>query len=144
MRTSPPIYLYRRVLNAKRFIEQNYTMPLDLTQISGEASFSKFHFVRLFDRAYGRTPHQFLIRVRIEKAKELLKTEMAVSDVCFAVGFESVSSFTTLFKRLVSQTPALYQQRQAERRRQMSEKPLQFIPNCFAEKNGWVNNSNFR
>jgi len=144
MHHSPKVYLYRRVLNAKLFIEQNYAANINLNEISGEAFFSKFHFVRIFKSAYGKTPHQYLTEVRIAQAKLLLQTNMPVAEVCFAVGFDSVSTFTTLFKRLVRQTPALYQQTQAERQRQLKATPLQFIPNCFAQKNGWVNNSNFQ
>jgi AraC-like DNA-binding protein len=141
---SSKVYLYRRVLNAKLFIHQNYAANINLDEISGEAFFSKFHFLRIFKSAYGKTPHQYLTGVRIAQAKLLLQTGQSVAEVCFAVGFDSVSTFTTLFKRLVRQTPALYQQTQAERQRQLKATPLKYIPNCFAEKNGWVNNRNFQ
>jgi len=144
MHPSSKVYLYRRVLNAKLFIEQNYTASINLNEISGEAFFSKFHFLRIFKSAYGKTPHQYLTAVRIAQAKQLLQTSRPVSEVCFTVGFDSVSTFTTLFKRLVRQTPALYQQTQAERQRQLKATPLKYIPNCFAEKNGWVNNRNIQ
>ena len=145
MSSLPPIYLYRRVLKAKFFIEEHYRMPLNLDQISDEASFSKFHFIRLFKslKAYGKTPHQFLTSYRLEKAKALLQTDMSVSNVCFAVGFESITTFTSLFKHYVAQTPAFYQQEQAKRKLQMRNAPLNFVPNCFAEKIGWKN-SNFQ
>ena len=138
MSNSPKIYLYRRVLNAKLFIEQHYHEPIDLNVISGEALFSKFHFVRIFKSAYGKTPHQYLIQVRVEKAMLLLQAAMPVSNVCFSVGFESVSSFTTLFRNMTGKTPALYQQEQLERQKQLKAAPLKFVPNCFAEKNGWA------
>jgi len=112
--------------------------------MSGEASFSRFHFMRIFKTTYGKTPHQYLTWVRIERAKLLLKTDMSVSNVCFSVGFESVSTFTTLFKKLVGKTPAYFQQIQAERKRQIAEAPLRFVPGCFAEKSGWKNNSNIQ
>jgi AraC-like DNA-binding protein len=138
------VYLYKRVLNAKLFIDDQYHTSINLDRISGEAAFSKFHFMRVFKVTYGKTPHQYLTWVRIQRAKQLLKTGMPVADVCFAVGFESVSTFTTLFKKVVFETPARYQQIHAERTRQMAEVPLKFIPNCFAEKNGWSNNSNIQ
>lgn len=138
MTTLPNIYIYRRVLKAKLFIDAHYDTAIDLDAISGEAYFSKFHFIRLFKNSYGKTPHQYLTWVRIEKAKLLLQKDMPVASACFAVGFESVSTFTTLFKRMVRQTPAAYQERQQLRQREIKEKPLKFVPNCFAEKNGWV------
>ncbi|MFD2326609.1 helix-turn-helix domain-containing protein [Mucilaginibacter galii] len=131
-------------MNAKLFIEQHYAANINLNEISGEAFFSKFHFLRIFKSAYGKTPHQYLTAVRITQAKRLLQTPAPIVEVCFAVGFDSVSTFTMLFKRLAKQTPALYQQTQAERQRQLKNTPLKYIPNCFAEKNGWVNNRNFQ
>ncbi len=68
----PKAYLYRRIVQAKLFIDSNYTDNIDLDNISDEAYFSKFHFTRLFKKIYGRTPHQYLTFVRIEKAMLLL------------------------------------------------------------------------
>jgi AraC-like DNA-binding protein len=87
---------------------------------------------------YGSTPHQYLIKVRIENAKELLQKGVAAADTCFAVGFDSVSSFTTLFKKYTRLSPAVYQQHYKERQEQIQKVPLQFIPNCFAEEKGWT------
>jgi AraC-like DNA-binding protein len=98
----------------------------------------------LFKTVYGKTPHQYLTRVRIEKAKELLEQIFHISDVCFSVGFDSVSSFTGLFKRIYSETPSAYQRRYRLRQKKIKLNPLGFIPNCFAEHNGWEKNSNFQ
>jgi AraC-like DNA-binding protein len=68
----------------------------------------------------------------------LLQTRMAVADVCFSVGFDSVSSFTGLFKRITSTTPSFYQKLQLKRKEEIRKMPLKFIPNCFAENNGWL------
>ena len=65
----PKIYLVRRVVQAKLFIDEHYAERLDLDNISDEACFSKFHFIRLFRNIYGKTPHQYLTTVRIEKPK---------------------------------------------------------------------------
>jgi AraC-like DNA-binding protein len=138
MNISPRIYLYKRVLIAKLFIDGHYDENIDLNNIAGEASFSKFHFLRIFKNIYGKTPHQYLTWVRIEKAKQLLRTGMTIANVCCSVGFDSISTFTMLFKRVVLATPAVYQQIEVERKEQMSKTPLNFIPNCFAEKNGWA------
>jgi len=133
----PKIYLYRRIVQAKLFIDSHFHDNIDLGAIADEAFFSKFHFIKLFKKTYDKTPHQYLISVRIEKAKLLLQTGMAVADVCFSVGFESISSFTGLFKRLSSITPSQYQKDQLKRKTEISMTPLKFVPNCFAEQKGW-------
>jgi AraC-like DNA-binding protein len=128
----PKVYLYRRIVQAKLFIDANYMHPIDLDNISEEASFSKFHFIRLFKQAYGKTPHQYLVHIRIEKAKELLRNNIAVTDACFSVGFESPGSFSTLFKKMTGLSPSAYLIRQQERKNTMQRAPLLFIPGCFS------------
>lgn len=133
----PKVYLYRRIVYAKLFIDSHFDEKIDLNNIASEAFFSKFHFIRLFNNIYKKTPHQYLSFVRIEKAKQLLITEMSAAQVCYAIGFESVSSFTGLFKRITGQTPSVYQESQHKKIKEITIAPLKFIPNCFAEKKGW-------
>ena len=140
----PKIYLYRRIVQAKLFIDSNYPDNINLNDIADEAYFSKFHFIRLFKSTYGKTPHQYLTSVRIEKAKLLLQTNIPISDVCFAIGFDSISSFTGLFKKITKMTPSVYQKKELKRKDEIKEQPLKFIPNCFAEKKGWTKFSNFQ
>ena len=81
--------LHERLCRARKFIDDSYYLPLDLSQISREACLSRYHFLRLFRDAFATTPHQYLIQRRIEKAKELLRARsLSVTDVCFEVGFE--------------------------------------------------------
>jgi AraC-like DNA-binding protein len=140
----PKVYLYRRIVKAKLFIDDNYANAIDLDHIADEAFFSKFHFIRLFKKTYGKTPHQYLTYVRIENSKLFLKKEMQVSEVCYAVGFDSISSFTGLFKRVVGQTPSAYLQECIGKQLEIKTTPLKHIPNCFAEMNGWTQKSNFQ
>jgi transcriptional regulator GlxA family with amidase domain len=140
--TYPKIYLYKRIVQAKLFIDNHFSERTDLKNIADEAYFSKFHFTRLFKTIYGKTPHQYLIAVRIDKAKELLQTNLSVMEICFAVGFDSVSSFTGLFKRCTHLTPSEYRQNFKQRREQIKKTPLEFIPGCFAGQNGWTQKSN--
>src|SRR5262249_52264278 len=96
---------YQRLMRAREFIDECYHQPLDLEQISGEACLSRYHFLRLFRRAFNKTPHQYLTQRRIEKAKELLSSSgLTVTDVCFEVGFESLGSFSSLFHKPVGAT----------------------------------------
>ena len=132
--TYPKVYLYKQIVQAKLFIDNHYPEKIDLNNISDEAYFSKFHFIRLFKKIYGKSPHQYLTWVRVEKAKDLLKTNTSITDVCFAVGFESISSFTGLFKRCAHKTPSQFQQLELERIAEMVNTPLKFVPNCFLEE----------
>jgi AraC-like DNA-binding protein len=139
----PKIYLYKRIVQAKLFIDSNFNDTIDLDNIANEAYFSKFHFIRLFKSIYGKTPHQYLTSVRIDHARLLLEKDLSVTETCFEVGFESLTSFTALFRRYAKSSPSEYQQRSKRRREEIKRSPLRFIPNCFAEQKGWTQNSNF-
>jgi AraC-like DNA-binding protein len=139
----PKIYLYRRVVQAKLFIDKCYPEKIDLTNISDEAHFSRFHFLRLFKSIYGKTPHQYLTAVRIEKAKQLFQENRSVTDVCTLVGFDSLSTFSGLFTRLTGKTPSQYLSSHQERQKQIQRTPLAFVPRCYAFMHGWAKNSNF-
>jgi len=134
----PKLYFYRRIVQAKLYIDDHYGDNIDLNNIADEAWFSKFHFIRAFKNTYGKTPHQYLIYVRIEKARELLKTGTPVSEVCYTVGFESLSSFSGLFKRMTGLSPSAYLAQQQNLQQQIKKSPLSFVPACFAEKSGWL------
>jgi AraC-like DNA-binding protein len=140
----PGIYLYRRLVQAKLFIDRHYMEDIDLNNIADEAYFSKFHFIRLFKKIYSKTPHQYLIHVRIEQARQLLIGNKSISEVCFLVGFASTTSFAVLFKKRAGLSPSQFQEQQQKRNLKMASKPLHFIPNCFAETHGWTKNRNFR
>lgn len=92
-----PFYVF--LLRAKNMMDQCYAEPLDVTALA-EASFvSRAHFIRSFKKAFGETPHQYLIGRRIERAKELLRLDaISITDVCTAVGFASLGSFSTTFR----------------------------------------------
>lgn len=129
--------MYMRAVRAKLFIDANFASAIDLNKIADEACFSKFHFVRLFKEIYGRTPHQYLTHVRIDRAKDYLADGQTVAYTCFKVGFDSISSFTGLFKRRTGQTPGQYQLERLAFKEGVAAKPLAYIPGCFAEKKGW-------
>ena len=139
----PKIYRYKRIVQAKLFMDKHFMDNIDLDNIADEACFSKFHFILLFKTIYGKTPHQYLTRVRIEQAKTLLQKELSVTETCFTVGFDSISSFTGLFRRYMNISPSECC-RQAQKRKDLIRKaPLQFIPACFAEHKGSTQKSNF-
>lgn len=119
--------VYERLRRARTFIDRCYDHPLSLDQISSEACFSRYYFLRLFRQAFNKTPHQYLIQRRIERAKELLdKDDLRVTDVCFEVGFQSLGSFSSLFHKCVGHSPNIY--REKSRRTQAAKRQ---IPGCF-------------
>lgn len=130
----PRIDLYRRIVKAKLFIDSNFHETIDVDDIADEASYSKFHFIRTFREIYGKTPHQYLIEVRVEHAKKLLADGRNVTDACMRVGFDSMGSFAALFKRRTGSTPSQYRLAKLLRRQQMLDQPLEFIPGCIIEQ----------
>ena len=100
--------LYPRIVAAKVFIDENFREDISLEDISQHAFLSRFHFHRLFSAVYKTTPHQYLTRKRIEKAKDLLADNKQVTDVCNEVGFESLGSFSVLFKKEIGFAPQYY------------------------------------
>jgi AraC-like DNA-binding protein len=94
---------------AHDLIDRDYADALDLDDLAREAGYSKYHFARTFAAAYGETPRAYLTRRRVERAKSLLRTaNLSVTEVCLLVGFESLGSFSSLFRRLVGQSPSAY------------------------------------
>jgi AraC-like DNA-binding protein len=105
------------------FIARHHAKRLTIDVLARRAGLSKFHFIRSFTARTGQTPHQYLRAKRIDRACHLLATTpMPISDVCEACGFESLSSFSGVFRRLTGETPAAYR---AARRRNV------LIPSCF-------------
>ena len=105
------------VIGIKNYIDNNYEHDLNLDFLSHTRFVSKYHLLRLFKRYYGQTPRQYLIDKRIEKSKEQLKSGLSVTQTCFAVGFESVGSFSSLFKARIGKSPSEYQKEQLSRSR---------------------------
>ncbi len=98
--------LYRRITKAKEFIDSNISEPLTLEKISGEACISRFHFLRLFKEVFGETPYQYISTMRIRKAVSLLSSgDLSVTEICSEVGFDSLSSFSWLFKQKMGLSP---------------------------------------
>ncbi|MEX0905339.1 MAG: AraC family transcriptional regulator [Balneolaceae bacterium] len=103
--------LTARIIKAKQFIDSNYSEDIELDSICREAYLSKFHFIRLFKKHYGRTPHQYVTRVRVAKAKKLIGSGMTVRGACLAVGYNSLTSFSTLFKKMTGSSPSGYRKK---------------------------------
>ncbi|MEM7105705.1 MAG: AraC family transcriptional regulator [Bacteroidota bacterium] len=95
-------------VNTKRYLDTNYAKTINLNLLAHLQHSSKYHLIRVFKRYYGITPRQYLINKRIEKAKKYLKSGKSVSETCYAVGFESINSFSNLFKAKTGQPPSIF------------------------------------
>ncbi|MEP7231344.1 MAG: AraC family transcriptional regulator [Ginsengibacter sp.] len=99
------VYLTKQVIQAKYFIDNNFSNNITLEDICKAGYISKYHLIRSFKKLYGKTPNQYSILVRINRAKELLRKDNSVLEVCFAVGFDSPTTFAGLFKKIVGSSP---------------------------------------
>lgn len=114
VKNSTRVSLYKRLSMAKAWVEQNHASSLTVERMADIAMLNPYHFIRIFKKTYGLTPHQYLIEVRIDQARILLsESDQSVSSVCNAVGFDSLSSFSRLFKARVGVSPKLYRETSA-------------------------------
>jgi AraC-like DNA-binding protein len=99
----------RHLLRAKDLADARYFEPLDVDDLAGAAGLSRAHFSREFRRAFGESPHAYLLTRRLERAAALLRnTDRSVADICFSVGLQSVGSFTSSFTRTFGASPTAY------------------------------------
>jgi AraC-like DNA-binding protein len=99
----------RHLLRARDLADSRYFEPLDVDDLARAAGLSRAHFSREFRRAFGESPHAYLLTRRLERAAALLRgTDHSVADVCLSVGLRSVGSFTTSFTRTYGVSPTAY------------------------------------
>jgi AraC-like DNA-binding protein len=126
--TAPAILLSRHLLRVRDLIDRAYAAPLAVPALARSAHVSRAYFSRSFKAAFGETPHQYLLRRRMERAKALLRAgELPVTEVCLAVGFTSLGSFSTQFRRFVGESPAAYRAR-------AGHGDLAVIPGCLVRR----------
>jgi AraC-like DNA-binding protein len=99
----------RHLLKARDLADARYFEPLSVEDLARAASMSRVHFSRAFRSAFGESPHAYLLTRRLERAASLLRsTDRSVTEICFAVGLQSVGSFTTSFTRTYGMSPTAY------------------------------------
>ena len=127
--------IYQRIVAAKVYIDDNYHEDIDLEQISKQAFLSRFHFHRLFTHIYKKTPHQYVTQTRMDAAKILLAKEgISITDVCNSIGFESLGSFSSLFRKQHGYSPQYYRNIAWLKKKLAQQEPKRFIPHCFIEQ----------
>ena len=121
----PAVPLARHLLRVRDLIDRAYADRLDLRALARSAAVSPSYFSRSFKAAFGETPHQYLMSRRMERAKALLRAgELSVTEVCMAVGFTSLGSFSAQFRRVVGESPSAYQRRD-------DHDALARLPGCY-------------
>jgi AraC-like DNA-binding protein len=99
----------RHLLRAKDLADARYMEPLGVDELARAAGLSRAHFSREFRRAFGEPPYAYLLTRRLERAAALLRTtDRSVAEICFAVGLQSVGSFTTSFTRTYGVSPTTF------------------------------------
>jgi AraC-like DNA-binding protein len=106
-KASTRLEIFRRVSHAREWMDAHFHTDISLSAIAAEAAMNSQHFLRMFKQVYLITPHQYLIELKLRKARRLLEsTEMTINEICGAIGFESVFSFSILFKNRFGQAPS--------------------------------------
>ncbi|WP_280235887.1 helix-turn-helix transcriptional regulator [Nocardia cyriacigeorgica] len=116
-----------RLRRVRDRIDREYAKPLDVEALARDAHMSAGHLSRQFKQAYGESPYSYLMTRRIERAMALLRAgELNVTEVCFAVGCQSLGTFSTRFTELVGIPPSVYRREAADHTAGM--------PSCVAKQ----------
>jgi len=129
----------RYLLTARDFANARYAEPIGVEDMARCAGLSRAHFSAQFKRAFGESPHTYLLTRRLERAAAMLRTtDYSVADICMDVGLSSVGSFTTSFRRVYGLTPTAY------RAAFPPAADLALIPACVLRAYGRPKNRTFR
>jgi AraC-like DNA-binding protein len=116
-----------RLRRVRDRMDREYAQPLDVEALARGEHMSAGHLSREFKSAYGESPYSYLMTRRIERAMRLLRVgELSVTEVCFAVGCQSLGTFSTRFTELVGVSPSVYKQQAAD--------ALSGVPSCVVKQ----------
>ena len=124
----------RKLCRVRDLLRDCLDEEIRLDDLSIEVDLSSWHLLRAFRTTFGETPHAFLTRMRLERARELLTvSSRPVTQICFDVGFTSLGSFSTLFRRAVGLSPSAFRRSVRTWVTVPGRHPWAFVPFCFAE-----------
>lgn len=131
MTTRAPDYALVPLRQARDHVDRYFAEPLSLDELAAIAALSKYHFHRLYTATYGKTPAAHQAERRIERAQDLLRsTNLTITEICFAVGYSSLGSFSSRFTEIVGETPTAFQHRYGGRAPR--------IPGCYLFMSGYL------
>ncbi len=122
-----------RLHRARQLLADPDASQLALADVAAQAGMSPFHFIRRFAAVFGDTPHQYRIRMRLERARQLLALgEGSVTQVALSVGFESPAGFSTAFCRRFGEPPSAFRRRLLPALAAPGRMPPLLVPGCLA------------
>src|SRR5262249_28270446 len=125
--------LLSRLCHARDLLRDWEDESPSVSAVARSSGLTRFHFIRLFKAVFGETPHQYRSRAQLEKAQHLLiLTDLSITDVCMAVGFSSLGSFSSLFSRRVGMSPSEFQRRYRRASTPERQLPASLIPGCLS------------
>jgi AraC-like DNA-binding protein len=128
---------FRRLVRSREWLGDSCCEQVTLRQAASAACLSPFHYQRLFTKVFGESPHRFVTNRRLERAREMLARDHAdVTEVCFAVGYSSLGSFSTLFRQQVGLSPSEFRRGLRKLFPAPELPPFLFIPGCFLSRYG--------
>jgi AraC-like DNA-binding protein len=134
MRTRPLVHhdTFRRLSRSRDFLAAHLDQRVGLACAAGEAHLSQYHYHRMFSQAFGETPHEFVSRLRIEKAKSLLAVEnLSVTEICLESGYESLGTFSSRFRSVTGMSPVQFRREIRRVYQSALIVPARFVPHCF-------------
>jgi AraC-like DNA-binding protein len=130
MAAEPTHVVNRRLLRARDRMDRSYADALDVEALAGSVHLSRAHFIRSFKQTFGETPHRYLQRRRLERAMALLReTDRPVTEICVAVGFASLGTFSRTFRAIVGRSPSAYREHEQAAVRAAIRAG---VPGCYA------------
>jgi AraC-like DNA-binding protein len=123
---------FRRLCRGRDLLATEYQSRVLLEQAAREACLSEFHFHRLFRTTFGETPHEFLTRLRMDRARQMLASESSVTDVCFEIGYGSLGSFSSKFRAQFGRSPIEFQREVRRVFGYSAPWHILMVPTCFS------------
>lgn len=122
---------FARLCRARDLLAAGYGSRILLADAAGEACLSEFHFHRLFRSTFGETPHDFVTRLRLDRARQMLAAQNSVTEVCFEIGYESLGSFSTKFREHFGRSPMEFQRQVRRTFGYSAPWRVLMVPTCF-------------
>jgi AraC-like DNA-binding protein len=136
--------LLSRLCHARDLLRDWEDEHVSVSSVARASGLTRFHFIRLFKAIFGETPHQYRSRAQIDKSKHLLiVTDLSITDVCMAVGFCSLGSFSALFSRCVGMSPSNFRRRYRPAAVPERHLPASLVPGCLSLMAGITDEEQF-